>query len=77
MEERKGLLTPEQEKILDDLVELKGIAEALDGAGIRLVDNQALERLKAKIPAEYLPTVYEIIDELFKAITPLAGEDKN
>ena len=74
MEERKGLLTPEQEKILDDLVELKGIAEALDGAAIRLVDNQVLERLKAKIPAEYLPTVYEIVDELFKALQSITKE---
>lgn len=74
MEERKGLLTPEQEKILDDLVELKGIAEALDGAVIRLVDNQVLERLKAKIPAEYLPTVYEIVDELFKALQSITKE---
>jgi len=69
MEERKGFLTPEQEKQLDDLIELKGIAEALDGAAIKLADNQGLERLKAKIPEDVLPVVYEVIDEIFKALS--------
>jgi len=74
MEERKGLLTEEQEKILDDLIELKGISESLDGLGIRLVDNMAVEKIKAKIPEQYLPVVYEIIDELFKALQALTKE---
>lgn len=76
MEERKGLLTEEQEKILDDLIELKGISESLDGMAIRLADNMGLEKLKAKIPAEYLPVVYEIIDELFKALAIIADEEE-
>jgi len=66
--ERKGFLTPEQEKVLDELVELKGIAEALDGPAITLIDNQGLERLKEKIPAEVLPIVYEVIDEIFRSL---------
>ena len=71
MEERNGFLTEEQEKILDDLIELKGISELLDGPAIRLVDNMALEKLKAKIPVEVLPVVYEVIDEIFKALAAI------
>jgi len=68
MEERKGFLTPNQEKGLDDKIELKGVAEAADGVAIRLVDNQGLERLKEKIPADVLPIVYQVIDEIFAAL---------
>ena len=71
MEERKGFLTPEQEQIVDDLYEGKGIDEALDGPTIRLADNLGLQRLKEKIPPEVLPFVYEIIDEVFNALKPL------
>ena len=68
MEERKGFLTPNQEKELDRIIELKGIAEAVDGAVIRVADNQGLERLKEKIPADVLPTVYEVVDEVLAAL---------
>lgn len=68
MEERKGFLTPAQEKKIDDLLELKGIAESLDGMAIRLADNQVLEKLKKKLPSEVLPVVYEVIDEIFNAL---------
>ena len=64
-EERVGFLLPEQEKQLDDLIELKGIAEAVDGLAIKMADNKGLELLKAKIPAEYLPVIYEVVDEIF------------
>lgn len=70
MADRKGFFTPEQEKMLDDLYDGKGIIEALDGMAIRLVDNQGLERLKSKIPENVLPIVYQIIDEICAAITP-------
>lgn len=72
MEERKGFLTPSQEQKLDDLIELKGIAELLDGTTIKLADNMGLEKLKAKIPAEYLPVVYEVIDEIFNSLIVVA-----
>lgn len=72
MEERKGFLTPEQEQIVDDLIELKGIPEALDGTAIKLADNQGLEKLKAKIPVDLLPVVYEVIDEIFKSLALVA-----
>lgn len=63
---RKGFLTPEQEQKLDELIEVKGIYERFDGTAIKLADNQILEKLKAKIPADVLPVVYEVIDEIFK-----------
>jgi len=63
-EERKGILTPEQEELLDKLNVATGITEAMDGPTIRLVDNIVIEKLKAKIPADVLPIVYQIIDEL-------------
>lgn len=66
--ERKGFLTKNQEEGLDRLIELKGIAETLDGPAIRLADNQGLERLKNKIPEDVLPTVYAIIDEFLSAL---------
>lgn len=72
MEERKGFLTPEQEKQLDELIELKGLYETMDGTTIKLADNMVLEKLKAKIPAEVLPTVYEVIDEVFNSLIAVA-----
>jgi hypothetical protein len=71
MEERKGFLTPEQEQKLDELIELKGIYETMDGTVIKLTDNLVLEKLKSKIPTEVLPVVYEVIDEVFKSLTAL------
>jgi len=68
MEERKGFLTPNQEKGVDELLKLDGIAEAMDGVIIKLADNQGLEKLKEKIPVDVLPIVYEVIDEILKAL---------
>ncbi len=67
MEERKGFLTPNQEKGIDELIELDGVAEAMAGIAIKIADNQVLERMKAKIPTEVLPAVYEVIDEILAA----------
>jgi len=68
MEERKGFLTSDQEKTLDKLIELKGIAEVVDGTAIKMLDNIALEKLKTKIPEDVLPLVYEVIDEIFNGL---------
>lgn len=68
MEERKGFLTPQQETQLDELVELTGVYEKADGIAIKLIDNYGLDKLKAKIPDDVLPTVYEVIDSLFGVI---------
>lgn len=71
-DERKGFLTPEQEKQLDELIKLEGIAEALDGPAISLVDNQGLERLKKQLVdrfgEEALAITYQIIDTLLAAL---------
>ncbi len=72
--ERKGFLTPEQEQQIDNLIELSGIYEAMDGVAIRLADNLGLEQLKKKIPEDVLPTVYEVIDQIFLAISPIIEE---
>ena len=72
MNKRKGFLTSEQEKQLDKLIELKGIAEAGDGPAIRLVDNLVLEKLKEKIPVDVLPVVYEVIDQFFDSLVTIA-----
>lgn len=71
---RKGFLLPEQEKLLDELIELKGIAEALDGTAIKITDNTGLQKLKEKIFAEkpeMLEMIYMVIDELFLALNEL------
>lgn len=70
--ERKGFLTPEQEQKLDELIEMKGLYEKMDGTAIKLADNMVLEKLKAKIPAEVLPVVYEVIDEVFESLITIA-----
>jgi len=68
---RKGFLTPDQEKKLDTLIELKGIYEAIDGPAIKISDNVGLEKLKAKLISEspdILPIVYQVIDEIMAAL---------
>ena len=72
MEERKGFLTPEQEKLVDKLIELKGVYEAMDGTAIKLADNVMLEKLKAKIPPDVLPIVYQVVDEIILSLSTLA-----
>jgi hypothetical protein len=76
---RKGFLTPEQEKITDELIELNGIAEMLDGTAISLADNQGLERLKGtlveKFGDEVLPSIYEIVDAIFIPLKLIAEKE--
>ena len=72
MDTRKGFLTEEQEKQLDELIEMKGIYETFDGTAIKLADNMVLEKLKAKLPPETLPIVYEVIDEIFKSMIAIS-----
>jgi len=76
-EERKGILTPEQEKLIDELIVLKGAAEAVDGLAIKLIDNYGLEVLKNKVKEKYpeaLPTVFEIVDALMGVIGEIVTE---
>ena len=52
--ERKGLFTPEGEKLLDKVAKFKNKAlEAVDGPLISLIDNQGLERLKNEAEEKY------------------------
>lgn len=78
MEERKGFLTPEQEKKLDALIELKGIYEAMDGPAIKIADNVGLEKLKSKIVTDnpdVLPFIYQVVDEIMAALPEPAVEN--
>jgi uncharacterized protein (UPF0216 family) len=79
MDDRKGLFTPEQEKILDDIIKMKNpLAEAADGPLISLIDNQGIERLTSQLEAKYpdaLPIVYEIVDILFAGLSQLTNEE--
>lgn len=69
MEDRKGFFTEEQEQQLDELLELKGIAEAFDGPMIKAADNKGLQKLKDKLSADKLPAIYEFVDEMMKALS--------
>lgn len=66
---RKGVFTPEQEKLLDELYDSKGLMEKADGIVIKTIDNVFIEKLKAKLPEEYLPTLYQIIDEIMDSLS--------
>ena len=68
MSERKGVMTPTQESQLDDICVFTGLAETFDGPAIKIIDNQVIDRLKKKIPAEYLDDVYVIVDLIFEAL---------
>jgi hypothetical protein len=77
MDERKGILTPAQEKILDELLKFNnGLAESMDGPAITLIDNQGIEILKDKLEEKY-PGVsqeflYPIIDALFAGLEQIS-----
>lgn len=75
--ERKGVLTPEQEQVLDRLVKFNSpVAEKLDGPAITLIDNQGLERLKnsmeEKYPGSTEEFIYPIVDALFEGLEAIA-----
>lgn len=76
---RKGFLTPEQEKTLDELIKFdNALAEKLDGVGIQLIDNQGLERTKSIILEKYpesLPLIYTVIDGLFEGLAELIKKE--
>ena len=76
---RKGILTPEQESKLDDLVKFNSVlAESIDGLAIQLIDNQGIEKLKAQLIEKYpgaLEIVYAIVDALFEGIGQITQKD--
>lgn len=80
MDERKGILTPDQEKTLDKLVKFNNkVAEAIDGPAITLVDNQVIERLKQNLAVKYPGAleefVYPMVDGLFLALDQIAATE--
>ena len=72
--ERKGVMTPEQEQILDDLIKVPGIGEALDGPAISIIDNQGIDRLLEKATPETKQAIYEVVDILFAGLEQLVEE---
>lgn len=77
-EQRKGALTPEQQKVLDDILKWKNkTAEAVDGLAIQLIDDLAIEALLKKadetnpVIREY---VYQVVDLLFEGLAVLTEE---
>jgi len=77
-ETRKGVLTPEQELVLDKVLAFNNkLAESLDGPAIQLIDNQGLELLKQKLLVKYPDAeelLYQIVDVLMAGISELATE---
>lgn len=77
-ESRKGILTPEQEAILEKVLKFNNkLAEVIDGPAIQLIDNQGLERAKAKLlekAPESEELLYEIVDILMDGIATLAND---
>lgn len=77
-ESRKGILTPEQEAILEKVLKFNNkLAEVIDGPAIQLIDNQGLERAKQKLlekAPESEELLYEIVDILMDGIATLAND---
>ena len=77
-ETRKGVFTPEQEKVLDDVLKFNNkLLETVDGPAISLIDNQGLDRLKAQLIAKYPGSeeiLFQIIDLLMAGLAELVKE---
>lgn len=81
MEERKGVMKPDQEKTLDKLIKLNNkFGEAIDGLAITLVDNKGLEILKneaeKKFPGVTEEFIYPIVDGLFEALEAISNTEE-
>lgn len=78
MEPRKGILTPEQEETLEKVLKFNSkLAEVIDGPAIKLIDNQGIERVKAKLlenHPEAEESLYEIVDMLMAGIEEIVKE---
>lgn len=77
-EERKGALTPEQEKIAEKLIVSKNSAiEAVDGTAITLIDNLAIEAILKKADEknpEIRGYVNQVVDIIFAGLETLVKE---
>lgn len=78
MDERKGALTPEQEKTLEKLIVLKNKAlEAVDGTIVTIVDNLAIEAIldaADKKNPEIRGYVYQVVDVIFAGLEAMIDE---
>jgi putative heme degradation protein len=78
MNERKGALTPEQEKTLEKLIVLKNKAlEAVDGTIVTIVDNLAIEAIldaADKKNPEIREYVYQVVDVIFAGLEAMMEE---
>lgn len=78
MDERKGALTPEQEKTLEKLIVLKNKAlEAVDGTIVTIVDNLAIEAIldaADKKNPEIRGYVYQVVDVIFAGLEAMIEE---
>ena len=79
MDERKGALTPEQEKTLEKLIVLKNKAlEAVDGTIVTIVDNLAIEAIldaADKKNPEIRGYVYQVVDVIFAGLEAMIEEE--
>lgn len=79
-EQRKGLLTPAQEKTADRVIEFKRKAlEAADGPAIKIIDNRLIDPLIDKLNAKHpgaIEIVYEMVDAAFNALDVLFPEEE-
>ena len=77
-EERKGAMTPDQEKTLDKLIVLKNKAlEAVDGTVITLIDNLAIEAIldeADKKNPEIRGYVLQVVDVIFAGLETIVSE---
>lgn len=74
-EERKGAMTPDQEKILDKIYVSKNTAiEAVDGLAITMIDNLAIEAILKeadKKNPEIRQYVYQVNDLIFAGLSEM------
>jgi len=74
-EERKGAMTPDQEKILEKIYVSKSAAvEAVDGLAITMIDNLAIEALldeSDKKNPEIRQYVYQVVDMIFAGLAEM------
>lgn len=75
--ERKGLLTKEQEKQLDDVIKLEGFLELVDLTLIKSIDNILIARFTEKMDDATLTLLHLGVDEIFKIITQISNSTKS
>ena len=73
-EQRKGAMTPAQEKILDKLVFKGGFKDVIDGPMISIIDNQGIDRVLRKASDEAKEIVYQTVDMIFEGLETLVKD---